>query len=276
LGVPGNVWNLPATIEGMRDRANQLGLVNLPIGVDEGGVLNGYDNKALMHYATGMTWQGSWYALLFKRLLEQNISWFSPLSLSTQNLVDGIRPSYVNVIDLASRFAGSNRLTVVRGGNSADAADQVRSVAGYNPLTKTAYVMLFNHNPNGFATTAEPAALNLTRIKPAAGTTVNIKRWIVDDTHGNFWPMWQRDAAGCRVPDNGYVYSKYSAEVPLNLTPQWSPCWANHQSAYQSASTMRVVSTADLPTPGNALSLASTLDHHGVTLYEIGNATVGP
>jgi hypothetical protein len=277
LGQPGNVLNLGNTIAGMRERADQLGLLNLPIGVDEGGILYGYDNnKALMHSVTGMTWQGSWYALLFKRMLEQNISWFTPLSLSTQNLIDGIRPSYVNVIDLASRLAGSNRITPVRGGNPADPNDQVRSVAGYNRLTHTAYVLVFNHNPNAFATTAEPAALNLTRIKPATGTTLNVKQWVVDDTHGNFWPLWQRDAATCRVPDNGYAFSKYSAEVPVNLTPQWQPCWANHQSAYQSASTMKVVSTTDLPTPGNSLSLSSTLGHHGVTLYEITNAAVAP
>src|SRR5713101_2976668 len=102
--------------------------------------------------------------------------------------------------------------------------------------------MRFNHNPNGFATAAEPAALNLSRIKPATGTTVNVKQWVVDDTHANFWPAWQRNAAGCQVPDNGYAYSKYSAEVPMNLTAPWQFCWANHQSAYQSASTLKVVS----------------------------------
>jgi hypothetical protein len=276
LGAPGDVSNMGATVSGMRDRANQLGLLNLPIGVDEGGTLNGYDNRTLMHYATAMTWQGSWYALLFKRLLDLNISWFSPLTLSTQNLVDGIRPSYVNVIELASRLAGSNRLTPVKSGNPVDPGDQVRAVGGYNPLTKTAYIMVFNHNPNGFATTAEPAAVNLSHIKPATGTTVNVKQWIVDDTHGNFWPAWQRNAAGCQVPDNGYVYSKYSAEVPMNLTAPYASCWTNRQSKYQSLSTMRVVSTTDLPTRGKALTLSSTLGHHGVTLYEITNAAIAP
>jgi hypothetical protein len=196
--------------------------------------------------------------------------------MSTQNLVDGIRPSYVNVIDLASRLAGSNRLTSVKSGNPADSADQVRSVAAYNPLTKTTYVMILNHNPNGFAVTAESAAVSLNRVKPATGTTVNVKQWVVDDTHGNFWPSWQRNAAACQVPDNAYVFSKYSAEVPLNLRAPWTSCWANHQSKYQSASTMRVVSTTDLPTPGDTLNLSTTLEHHGVTLYEITNAAVGP
>ena len=61
MGAP---WNLDATIADMRDRANQLGLVNLPIGVDEGGILSGPDNRELAHSVTGMTWQGSWMALL--------------------------------------------------------------------------------------------------------------------------------------------------------------------------------------------------------------------
>ena len=38
----------------------------------------------------------------------------------------------------------------------------------------------------------------------------------------------------------------------------------------------QVVSTTDMPTPGNALSLSSTLEHHGVTLYEISNAALAP
>ena len=276
LFEPGNLSAIDATIAGMRDRANQLGLVNLPIGVDEGGILNSHDNKELAHSVTGMTWQGSWTALLFKRLLDVNASWYAPLSLSTKSLVGGIRPSYVNVIDLASRLAGSNRLTSVRSGTPANAADQVQSVAGYNPATKTAYVLLLNHNPNGFVGTAEPAALNLSRITPATGTTVNVKKWVVDDTHGNFWLTWQWNAAGCRIPDNGYFLSKYSSEVPINLRPQWKFCWTQHHSTYKNASVMQVVSTTDVPTPGNALSLSSTLAHHGVTLYEIGNAAVAP
>jgi hypothetical protein len=164
----------------------------------------------------------------------------------------------------------------VKHGNPANSADFVQSVAGYNPVTKTAYVMLYNHNPNPFATTAEPAALNLSRIKPATGTTVNVKKWVVDDAHANFWPTWQHKAAGCGVPDSGYTYSKYSAEVPHNLRPEWKYCWTNYVSTYRAAANLQVVSTTDLPTPGNAINLSSTLAHHGVTLYEISNAAVGP
>jgi xylan 1,4-beta-xylosidase len=277
LGDPGNLSNLDATMADMRDRANQLGLVNLPIGVDEGGILNGPDNGELAHSVTGMTWQGSWIALLFKRLLDLNGAWFAPLSLSTKNLIGGIRPSYVNVIDLASRLAGSNRLTSVKTGNPANPTDQLQSVAGYNPVTKTAYVFLLNHNPSSTDGTAEPAGLNLSRITPATGTTVNVKKWVVDDTHGNFWPSWVwNSTVGCRVPDNGYLKSKYSSEVPLNLTQAWKFCWKNYQSVYKNASIMQVVSTADMATPGNALSLSTTLESHGVTLYEIGNAAVAP
>ena len=277
VGQPGNLSNLDATIAGMRDRANQLGLVNLAMGVDEGGILKGLDNKGLAHGVTGMTWQGSWTALLFKRLLDLSVSSYTPLSLSTKNLLGGIRPSYVNVIDLASRLADSNRLTSVKSGSAADPADVVQSVAGYNSATKTAYVVLFNHNPNSAANTAEQAGLNLSRITPATGTTVNVKKWVVDDSHGNFWPYWQYIATvACHVPDNAYILSKDSSEVPLNLTPQWKYCWKNNHPVYKNASIMQVVSTTDMPTPGNALSLSSTLEHHGVTLYEISNAALAP
>ena len=87
-------------------------------------------------------------------------------------------------------MAGSNRLSAVKSGTAANPADQVQSVAGYNPATKTAYVFVLNHNPSTAATTSESAVVNLSRIMPATGTTVNVKKWTVDDTHGNFWPTW--------------------------------------------------------------------------------------
>jgi xylan 1,4-beta-xylosidase len=277
LGEPGNLSNLDATLAGMRDRANELGLVNLPIGVDEGGVLRDFDNKELAHSVTGMTWEGSWTALLFKRLLDLNGAWYAPLSLSTKSLIGGIRPSYVNVIDLASRLASSNRLTAVKSGTAANVADQVQSVAGYNPATKTAYVFLLNHNPSTAATTSESAVVNLSRITPATGTTVNVKKWVVDDTHGNFWPTWWYVAnVACKLPDSAYVLSKYSSEVPINLKGQWKWCWTQNHPTYKAASMMQVESTTALSTPGNALSLSATLAHHGVTLYEIENAAIAP
>ena len=277
VGEPGNVSALDATIAGMRDRAVQLGIPNLPIGVDEGGILAGSDNKELAHSVTGLTWQGSWFALLFKRLLDLNVSSFTPLSMSTKALIGGIRPSYVNVIDLASRMASSNRLTPVKSGTAANPADQMQSVAGYNPVTKTAYVFVLNHNPSTSATTSEPAVVNLSRIMPATGTTVNVKKWTVDDTHGNFWPTWWYVSnVACKLPDSAYVLSKYSSEVPINLKGQWKWCWTQNHPTFKSASTMQVESTTALATPGNALSLSSTLAHHGVTRYEIENAAIAP
>jgi len=277
LGEPGNVSNLDATIAGMRDRAVQVGIPNLPIGIDEGGILGDFNSKELAHSVTGLTWQGSWFALLFKRLLDLNVSSFTPLSLSTKALIGGIRPSYVNVIDLASRMAGSNRLSPVKSGTAANAADQMQSVAGYNPATKTAYVFLLNHNPSTAATTSEPAVVNLSRIMPATGTTVNVKKWTVDDTHGNFWPAWWYVSnVACKLPDSAYVLSKYSSEVPINLKGQWKWCWTQNHPTFKAASMMQVESTTALSTPGNALSLSATLAHHGVTLYEIENAAIAP
>jgi hypothetical protein len=215
-------------------------------------------------------------ALLYKRLLDLNIAWFAPLTLSTKQLVGGIRPAHTNVIDFAYRTAGSNRVPAVKSGSSANAADIVQLVASYNATTKTAYVIVFNHNPDYTANTVEPVTVNLSRIKPATGTTVNIKKWMVDDTHANFWPTWLVNAASCGIPDNGYVLSKHSSEVPLNLKTPYKYCWKNAHPALKTAAALNVVSNTNQTTPGNALTLTPNLQHHAVMLYEIGNAAIAP
>jgi hypothetical protein len=278
LGQPQNLAEIDATIADMRDRANSLGLVNLPIGVDEGGVQYDVSGRPIAYEETGVGWQGSWAAMLFKRLLDLNVSWYTTRTMSTKSRmpIGGIRHVESNVIELASKLAGSTRKPTVKSGSPADANDQVQSVAAYNPATKTAYVMLVNHNPSKGAATAEPAAVDISGIAPAAGSTVNVKQWIVDDTHANFWPTWLYIANACKVPDNGYKWSKYSAGVPDNLLTQWKPCWKNYKNMYKQASIMQVASTTDVAPSGNGVNLSTTLEHHGVTLYEIGNVAVAP
>ena len=276
LGQPTNLAELDATIADMRDRANQLGLVNLPIGVDEGGVQVDQYGKGLAYAETGMGWQGSWIALMFKRLLDLNVSWYTIRTMTTKSKMPtgGIRHAYGNVIELAAKMAGSTRRPSVKTGTPADGSDQLQSVAAYNAATKTAYVMLLNHNPQKGAATAEPATVDINGIKPATGTTVNVKEWVVDDNHGNFWLSWTFIAAACGVPDSAYKRSKFSAGVPSNLSAQYKPCWKNYKSYYKQASKMKVVSTNDVATPGNIVNLSTTLQHHGVTLYEITNAAL--
>jgi hypothetical protein len=279
LGQPGTLADIEATINNVRDRANQLGLVNLPIAIDEGGILFGYDDstgKRLMYSVTGMQWQASWTAMLFKKLLDLDVAWYGSLSMSSKALVGGIPPAHVNVIDLASRMAGSKRISSKKSGSPANGTSQVQSVAAYNASTKTTYVMVFNHNRATGASTSETISLQLKRITPATGSTVNVKQWLIDDTHGNYWPTWQYIAAACRVPDSAYKFSKYSAEVPLNISSQYAPCWNNYKNSYAAAARMTPVSTTDVSTPGNVVNLSLTLAHHGVTVYEITNTAVSP
>jgi hypothetical protein len=137
--------------------------------------------------------------------------------------------------------------------------------------------MLVNHNPDKGSNTAEPAAVDISGIAAATGSSVSVKQWIVDDTHGNFWPSWTYIANACKVPDTGYKRSKFSASVPDNLLPQYKPCWNNYKSYYKQASLMKVASTTEVtPSGSGAVGLSTTLQHHGVTLYEITNAAIAP
>jgi hypothetical protein len=274
LGQPQNLAALDTTIAGMRDRANQLGLVNLPIGIDEGGIQFDQFGRGIAYEETGMTWQGSWLAMMFKRLLDLNVSWYTIRTMTTKSKmpIGGIRHAHGNVVELAAKLAGSKRLPSVKTGTPADGSNQLQSVGAYNAATKTAYVMLVNHNPNKGSDTSEPATTEIDGIKPATGSTVNVKEWVVDDNHGSFWLSWTFIAAACKVPDSAFKWSKFSASVPTNLSAQYKPCWKNYKNYYKQASKMNVVSTNDVATSGNIVNLSTTLQNHGVTLYEITNA----
>jgi hypothetical protein len=214
--------------------------------------------------------------LLWKKLLDNNADWFGPLSMSSTSLTGGLRQAHVNFMSLASRIAGSKRVKSTRYGTPAKSTDIVQSVATYNAQTNTAYVLVFNHNPVPGTTTAEPVALTLKKIQPASGTGVNVTRWTLDDTHGNYWKTWLWSAGQCHVPDSAYKWSKHSSEVPVNISEDWLYCWEYFKPGITSASQMTPVVTNNVSTPGNSLSLSTTLADHGVTLYEISNAALVP
>jgi len=148
----------------------------------------------------------------------------------------------------------------------------VNGVAGYNASTDTVHLVIYNHNNDMSRTTAETPAVTLRNIAPVAGNTVTVKKWIVDDTHGNFWPTWWNDKASRGIPDSAYSWSKYTMEVPISLKNIADRVyWYSREADYKALATLTSVTTT-VPIVGNQLTLTPELDHHAVVFYEITNA----
>ncbi|WP_323825407.1 hypothetical protein, partial [Pseudomonas aeruginosa] len=50
--------------------------------------------------------------------------------------------------------------------------------------------------------------------------TLPAQRWLVDDEHANFWPLWQSDMIERAVPAEHFDYSRYWVEPVIALNNQ--------------------------------------------------------
>ncbi|WP_391572443.1 hypothetical protein [Cohnella sp.] len=281
---PGVVYSggktLVNTINSLRDRAKTNGLNHLKYGIDEGRIFSGSDNKALYSRVVAHTFQASADARLFKTMHDANIDWFSAWGLSTETFWGGVPSVGTHVANLAYKMVGDKRVEGTVTGSPGGAGNEINGIAGYNSTTDTIHLMVYNYNNNFNATTSETPAINLANIIPVSGSTVTVKQWVVDDTHGNFWPQWWADQTSRGLTDSSYSagWSKYSVEVPKALTNAADVnYWYSREDAYKALAALSPT-TSTVPVTGNTLTLNPEMAHHGVVFYEITNAkrSTGP
>lgn len=261
---------LADTVNLLRDYAIEKGLTGMYFGMDEGRLLLGEDNRDLFSRIQATSFQGAYDARKFKEAIDMRLDWFPNWGLNTEGIWGGADAVSTNVAQLAYKMAGDRRAALSIGG-SAGSGDEVSGVAGYNADTNTAHVMLYNFNSDPSATASESPTITLSHLAPAAGTTVAVRTWYVDDTHANFWPTWWSDK-GSSLSSGATSWSKYSMEVPKYLTNSADIAyWYSRESTYKSLATL-TSTTANVTVSGNAITLSPTLAHHGVAFYEITNA----
>lgn len=271
IPMPGGK-SLIDTIAALRNRAVANGLTNLKYGIDEGRINSGADSKALYSRIVAHSFQASSDAKQFQSMLDWNIDWFSSWGLSTEGLWGGVPAVSTHIANLGYRMVADKRLDGELSGATNDPTNEVGGIGGYNEATGTVHVMAYNHNNDMNRVTGETPAITIRNIEPISGNTVTVKKWIVDDTHGNFWPTWWSDKANRGLTDASYSWSKYTMEVPKSLKQQGDrDYWYSREAAYKSLAELAPVTTTATVT-GNMLTLTPTLAHHGVVFYEITNA----
>ncbi|MGI2298032.1 S-layer homology domain-containing protein [Paenibacillus sp. GXUN7292] len=271
--VPGGYSSrtITQTINTLRDRAIANGLTDLEYGIDEGRILSGPDGKPLRSRTVAHSYQGSADAMLFKTMIDHDIDWMSSWTLDTNTYWGGVPVVSAHLANLAYRMAGDIYVKPAIVHDPADTSNEVDGIGGYNPDTNTAHVMLYNHNADLNAVTSETPTVTLHNLAPAAGNTVTVKQWIIDDEHANFWPTWNADITSRGLhPDSFDYYSKYSADIPYNLHPDDLDYWNSREAAYKTLAALTPVTTT-ATIVDNKLTFTPTLAHHSVVLYEITN-----
>jgi hypothetical protein len=266
----GDFSALASTLRAVRNKANSVNLPNLIIGLDEGVFIVGPDGGDLDNTRNiGPSYQGSYDAWLFKTMTENSGDYYSRWAVNT-SLWNGADSVGANVSKLAYKMVGDNLLNIAKSGAPADSSNNVDAVASYNDSTKTAHVLIFNHSRDFNRKSNETINLQIGDIAPLNGNSLTVKQWIVDDTHGNFWPTWWKDKTAQGIQA---VFSQYDLQ-PTFANSSHLSYFNSRLSTYKSLGALMAPITTNVTVDNNTLRLPTTLSHHSVTFYEITNAKI--
>jgi hypothetical protein len=255
----------------LRDCAIQNGLDKLLYGVDEGRILADFEGKELCSRVVGHGYQGAADARQFKDMVENDITWFTTWCLNTEMIWGGIDTVGTNLSKLGFRMADDKYLSIMKSGAPVNENDEVDGIGGYNSATQTAHFMFYNFNGSMDALDSETIRFTVNNIAPASGNKVVVKKWLLDDNHGNWWPTWWKDQQKKGFGDENYNgrWSRLSVEVPQSLVNQEDrDFWYSKEAEYMKLAEMRCTLT-EFEVSNGSITLESDLEHHGVVFYEI-------
>ncbi len=259
-----------AAIDGLRNKAREVGLTNLKYGVDEGRVLDGYDHKVLFAREVEHPIQAAGDAKLFHLMVDHDVDYFSTWVLTTDGLFGGLTVASANLRNLAFRMNGSALLPTHRSGRPADAADDVSGLAGYDAATKTLRVLLYNFNRNPDASGNEDAAVSIAHVRPTRADGVTLRSWPLDADNGNWWKAWQADAAARKMSPGAFRTTVWTLGLPGELTnPADAEFWKSRAPEYARLGQLRSADKTLRPAAGDTISWPASLKPNAVVLYEL-------
>jgi len=278
-GKPDASFDLPRfsdAVKNIRDRANELGLTGLPIEVSEGGLCFGTDGKWLWHgLCLGGCYDVTWTALSFKKMIDCDVTtWSRWPSTRTAGIFRGIETGTTNLLRLMWKMRDDSVVPLnVMNPHSDEDANTVHGVAGYNQATHTAHVLVFSHGKSlDTGGTDETATLDLQHMAAATGSTATIKKWIIDEDHGDFWKQWVADRAARGITDNDYKWSRDQICVQHALKNQEHiDFWHSREDVYKALSMLAAEPEVKVVPKGNAVTFKHALRPFSVVFYEIEN-----
>jgi hypothetical protein len=258
------------TIDQLRQEARERGLNGTRFGVDEGRVLNGWDDKVLYPREVEHPVQAAGDAKLFHLMVDHDVDYFSTWCLTTEGLSGGLPIASANLRQLTFRLAGSALLEARRAGQPAEAGDDVGGLAGYEAATKTLRVLVYNFNPKRDAGGSEEIGLALVHGRKARSGGLSMRCTLLDEDHGNWWKAWQADVAARKMGPGAFKISSSTLSLPGELAkPADAAFWKSRLAEYAKAARLSATEEQVKPDAQGVISWRARLKANGVALYEI-------
>jgi hypothetical protein len=269
--VPGfELDQFVAAVDTVRNKARQVGLTNLKYGVDEGRVLQGWDKKVLYARESGHPIQAAGDAKLFHVMVDYDVDYLSTWVLTTGGLSDGLPVLSVNLRNLAFRMNGSALVGAQRSGHPADIANDAGGLAGYDAVTKTLRILLYNFNRDRDAKGSEDVAVSVARVRPAGAKGVTLRSWPLDEDHGTWWPAWQADVAARKMSPKSFKTTMWTLNLPGELTdPADVAFWKSRAPEYAKLGQLRSTDEPLRPGANDTIAWPARLKPNAVVLYEL-------
>ncbi|MEM7107254.1 MAG: hypothetical protein AAF519_03430 [Bacteroidota bacterium] len=275
-------WNTSPTEfavknKSIQDYADSLGIKDLKFGLGEEGTLFDTAQTQLLGGVTGHPAQLSLDAFKFKLALDNNIDWITRWSWSSNRVWGIIEMPVVNVAKLCHRMAGDERVAVVKNGLEQFLNNEVYAVSSFDKNENTLKVLAFNHNKDFAATGAEEVSVTVTGFDQ---DEVVIKKWIIDETHSNFWPTWWNEQG--EIVELGPMKGEYGMKgnIPISRFDSFAfeafkyeedrKKFMKNLDRYRELNQLMrpEVLTTEVQDTG-MLNVDFTLEHHGVVYLEI-------
>jgi hypothetical protein len=266
---------LSKTIEILQNKAIANGLTDLKFGIDEGRILSGPEGRDLDQRIVAHSYQGASDAISFKIMNGLNADWYTTWGLTTEGIWGGVPSVGTHVAGLSHRMAGEQQVRQLSTYKCQDSSNEVDGLVTYNEKENKVHVMIYNYNKSLDAQSKENPIIEIVNIQAHKGSKVIVKKWMVDDTHGNYWPSWYADMNSRGISNDNFTrWSCYSVGAPSALTSEADKdFWYANEARYKKLAALELVKSKQTIKNGTLL-LPVNLDHHGVVFYEIENVII--
>lgn len=274
---PGNYTNgydLPGTINNLRDSAEEFGLTDLEYGIDEGrllkGNVTGSVSPELNVRMVGYTYQAAYDARLITQMFNNDIDYFSSWGYLSNGLLEGNPTVSYHVAKNAAKFEGARLLSTTKQQAGDIEGSDIGAVSAIHTDTNTIRVMAYNfkNDLNYNSTINTEFVINVPKFD---GQTFDVKAYVIDD-NCNYFDEWVEDRKTYNITNDCFSWSPDDPTIdnPTTLSdPAKREIYFNElYPKYKEASKLKPIYTTATVKAGK-LTLNTELAPHAVVFYEI-------
>ncbi len=213
-------YDLPGTINHLREAAESYGLYDLEYGIDEGrllvGTVSGANNDELISRTVGYTYQASYDARLIAQMFNNDIDYFSAWGYLSNGLLEGNPTVSYHVAKNAAKFEGSKLLSTVKQFEGNIEGADIGAVSAIDESTNTIRVMAYNFK-NDLDYKSKINTEFVINLPKYDGKDFKVRAYVIDDDC-NYFDEWCEDRKTYNITNDCFNWSPQDPQIDSPTT----------------------------------------------------------